>query len=69
MYIVLEIQTLSDGSIGIPAPQTYETINEAEARFHTILSVAASSEIPMHSAMVITPDGMTIRGEHYEHKG
>lgn len=65
-YIVLEIQTNADGTVGTIVTQ-WPTINQAESKYHTVLAYAAASDLPMHSAMIITPDGMTLRGEHYTH--
>lgn len=67
MYIVIEIQTNADGTVGTIVTQ-WNDINQAESKFHSILAYAATSELPMHSAMIVTNDGMTLRGEHYEHE-
>ena len=68
MYIVMELQTAQDGSVSMPPVNTFENWQEAEARYHSILSVAAVSSLPMHTAMIVTGDGMTVRSEHYEHE-
>ena len=67
MYIVLEIQTNTDGTIGTIVTQ-WNDLNQAESKYHAVLACAAASDLPMHSAMIITPDGMTLRGEHYTHE-
>lgn len=66
MYIVLEIQTNADGTVGTIVTQ-WNDRNQAESKYHSVLAYAAASDLPMHAAMLITADGMTLRGEHYTH--
>lgn len=56
-YLVLEIQKFDDGTIAVPPIATFDTIEEAKARYYSILSVAAVSTLPMHSALILTEDG------------
>ena len=66
-FIVLEIQTHEDGNIGTLI-NAYENINEAEHRYHEILSAAAISELPVHTAFFLTNEGTCIKGEKYIHE-
>lgn len=66
-YLVLEIQANADGSVGIPPVVSYDNKNAAENKFHTILAYAAVSEVPMHSAVLMTTDGKIIKRESYTH--
>ena len=67
MYIVVEVQTDAEGHVSIPPVASYETINEAEGAFHSVLAAAAVSSVPIHSAIVINEKAELIRSEHYEH--
>lgn len=66
MYIVIEIQTGADGVVGTIVNQ-YQNLNDAESKFHTILASASISEVPVHSAVIITNKGVTVRAESYDH--
>lgn len=66
-YIVIEIQKSLDGTIGTVI-WTYDNQNEADSKYFTILSAAAISNVPKHSATLIHEDGYMIRYETYEHK-
>ena len=64
MYIVMEIQKNSTASTIV---NTYDTLNEAENKYHTILAYAAISNIPKHSAVLLTEEGDYIKHECFEH--
>jgi len=67
MFIVVELQKNADGTLGnIVTP--YETLNEADSKFHQILSYAALSDVPIHSACILSERGKMIKNESYEHK-
>ena len=66
-YIVIEIQTNADGSVGTLLT-AYDRREEAESKYHTVLAAAARSELPMHSAVILTNDGLMFARESYEHK-
>lgn len=65
MYIVMEIQT-SDKIATIVNP--YEDRNTAEQKYHQILSAAAVSEVPKHGAVMLTDEGVRLKGECYIHE-
>ncbi len=67
MYIVIEIQTNTDKTVGTVV-NTYEDQRDAESKYHTILSYAAKSNLPMHSAVILTNDGMGYAGQCYTHE-
>ena len=62
MYIVLEIQNTA------VLVNSYNTRNEAENKYHTILAYAAVSSIEKHSAVMLTTDGDFIKSECFEHE-
>ena len=66
MYIVIEIQTNANGEVGTIINQ-YENINSAESKFHQILASASISEVPVHTAVLMTEKGVTLRAECYDH--
>ena len=64
MVIVMEIQKDTDVSTIIT---THETRAEAENKYHTILAYAAVSNVPVHSAVMMTDNGEYIKNEKFEH--
>jgi hypothetical protein len=65
-YIVLEIQTNNDGTIGTIIT-SFDTRNQAESQYHLVLSSAAVSKLPMHSASMLTSDGKMLACQSYTH--
>lgn len=64
MFIVIEIQVNETASTIV---NSYDTRNEAEARYHTILSAAAASAVPKHSAVLLSEEGYYLKSEVYKH--
>lgn len=64
MYYVIEIQTATTGAV---IPFTFTNKNEAEAKYHDLLRVAAVSQVPKHGAMMFTDDGFVLKSEMYNH--
>lgn len=67
MFIVVEIQTMTDGSVAVLPPTVKASRPEAESVFHSILSYAAQSEIPMHAAVLMTNEGIVLDRKAYTH--
>ena len=67
MFIVIEIQTYTDGTVGTLV-NSYANRNEAESNYHRILQAAAISNLPMHTAFVLTNDGFVVKSECYTHE-
>lgn len=65
MYFVLEIQI---GETGAILPFAFDNLADAEAKYHTILSVAAKSAVPKHSAVLMAENGITLKKESYFHE-
>lgn len=65
MYIVLEIQTSTSVATIV---DSYEDRNQAESKYHQILSAAALSSIPKHSAVLMDDVGETIKMDSYIHE-
>ena len=65
MYIVLEIQTSTTVATIV---NSYEDRNQAESKYHQILTAAALSSVPKHSAVLMNDEGQTIKDETYIHE-
>lgn len=66
MYIVLELQTNKDGSVG-SLINNYSQLDQAESKYHAILSSAAISNVPVHTAVIMDEYGMDVRSQSYKH--
>ena len=71
-YYVVEIQTYANGTYGHIVHYVYdEDADKArlkgEAKFHEILSYAAISELPCHSAIMFSTEGFPIMHQAYKH--
>ena len=67
MYIVLETQTHSNGTVGTLI-DTFDDGAAAENKYHLILAAAAISTLPRHSAFMLSDAGHLIKSETYEHE-
>ena len=67
MYYIVEIQKNADGSCA-HLVQTAPTRNEAESKYHGVLSVAAVSALAAHSAIVFSDEGFPILNQCYTHE-
>lgn len=65
MYIVIEIQTSTTVATIV---DSYEDRNQAESKYHQILTAAALSSVPKHSAVLMNDVGQTIKNETYIHE-
>lgn len=66
-YVAIELVEKIDGSFTV---STYkkDSREEAEKAFHSILSVAAVSTHPVHSAVILNPEGQKLKSECYKHE-
>lgn len=67
MYIIFEIQTNTDGSIGTLV-NTAETRNQAESIYHQVLASAALSSLPRHACVLMTNEGFQLMSQCYHHE-
>ena len=65
MYIILEIQTDAQGTVTILPEVKKETRREADSVYHSMLAAAALSQLPVHSAVILTNDGRLISAQSY----
>lgn len=66
-YLVIEIQKFQGGSMSTPS-YAFDSLNSAEAKYHAILSAAAVSSLPVHSAILMNETGYVIRSQSYTHE-
>lgn len=66
MYIVIELQTNADGVVG-SLVYKYDSRDEAESKFRSILAAAAISALPVHAAVMLTNAGTAVKSEFYRH--
>ena len=64
MFIVSELQTAEITSV---INYVFTDRLEAEQKYHEVLSYAAVSELPVHSAVMLTEEGVVIKRESYIH--
>lgn len=67
MYIVIEIQTNADGTVGTIV-NSYDSRLQAESKYHQILASAALSTVPVHAAVILTNEGRMVSFESYDHR-
>lgn len=66
MYIIIELQTNSDGTLG-SLVQTAPTINQAQSIYHSVLASAAISSVPIHACTLLDENGLQVACETYHH--
>ena len=66
-YIVIELQKNSDGSVA-NLVYAYNTKAQAESKYYAILSAAAVSSVPVHSAIIIQEDAMPVTFKSFSHE-
>ena len=67
-YLVLELQKNTDTDVVTSILTDYTDKAQAESHFHTVLAAAAVSSVPVHSAVLMTDEGKTIKNETYKNK-
>ena len=65
-YVVMELQTTGNTTAVAP-PVAYSDRNQAEAAWHSILSVAAVSQVEKHAVAIIAETGQVVKSECYYH--
>ena len=67
MFITIELQTNTDGTVGTLVT-THNTLAEAQNKFYTICAFAVLSKLPIHSAVILDPGGVLIASESFQHE-
>lgn len=60
------MQTNADGNVA-SIMNSYTDINQADSAYYQALSVAATSNIKIHTLMMFTPTGQLIKSNYYKH--
>ena len=66
MYIVIELQKAADGNVA-NIVTSYNSLAEAESKYHSILASAAISELPIHSAVIVSEEGFAVESKCFKH--
>ena len=72
-FYIIEIQQYNNGEFGHIVHFAFD-VNptkarlKAEAKYHEVLAAAAISELPQHSASLLTSDGKCIMNQCYRHE-
>ena len=71
-FYIIEIQQYKDGNYGHIVHFAYDADAtkarlKAESKYHEVLAAAAISELPQHSATLLTADGRAIMNQCYKH--
>lgn len=64
-YIVIEIQKDKSDKIATLVT-THADIQDARAKYHTVLAAAAKSGLPLHGALILEENGAQVARECYE---
>lgn len=65
MFIVCELQTTETTAV---LNFVFTDRLQAEQKFHEVLAYAAVSTLPVHSAVMMTEEGVLIKRESYHHE-
>ena len=67
MIAVIEIQ--KDGDSVSNITELFSDLAQAKSRYHELLSIAAVSNVPEHSVILVSEEGNYMFHEKYEHGG
>lgn len=66
-YVIIELQKFADGTIAVPPVSTADDFFNASSVFHGKCEVAAISNVPVHSVVLLTEAGQTMDYASYNH--
>lgn len=66
MYIIVEIQTAADGTVGT-LTYTAQTWLEAQSIYHAKLSAAAASQVAHHAVILMDEGANPMEHQAYRH--
>lgn len=72
-FYIIEIQQYTNGEFGHIVHFAYDENAtkarlKAESKYHEVLASAAVSELPQHSATLLTADGRAVMNQCYKHE-
>lgn len=65
-YIVIEIQKNAEGVVS-NIVTSFENLAEAESAYYSVLAAAAISNVPVHSAIIVSEEAFPVRNQCYKH--
>lgn len=65
-YLIVEIQVFASGTLA-QSTTVHPTRENAEQKYHEVLMYAATSDVAIHSAVMLDQTGRRIKGETYYH--
>ena len=68
MYIVIELQKSAEGVVS-NLVTSHDSLAEAESKYHSILASAAVSNVPVHSAIIVSEEAFPVEHKFYKHEG
>jgi len=66
-YLIIEIQKFADGTLAVPPVNTADSLNSARSTFYSKCAVAAVSDVPLHSVVLLNEAGQTYALESFDH--
>ena len=66
MYIVIELQKNADGVVS-NIVTSHNTLAEAQSAYYSILASAAVSNVPVHSAIIVSEEGFPVEHKCFKH--
>lgn len=66
MYIVIELQKNAEGHVSNIVTE-HANLAEAESKYYSILASAAISDVPVHSAIIVSEEGFPVKHQCYKH--
>lgn len=67
MFIVIEMQTQTNGTVAIVPPVQQDDWNKAQNAYHQALAAAAVSTLPKHSVTILNEMGELIESRCFTH--
>lgn len=66
MFIVIELQKNAEGVVS-NIVTSFDSLAEAESKYYSVLASAAVSNVPVHSAIIVSEEGFPVKHQCYKH--
>ena len=66
-YVIIELQKFANGTVAVPPVNTADDFFNASSIFHGKCEIAAISEVPVHSVVLLTENGQMMDYESFDH--
>lgn len=67
MYIVIELQKNAEGVVS-NIVTSHDSLAKAESAYYSVLAAAAISNVPVHSAIIVSEEGFPVKHQCYKHQ-